>query len=56
MKSLNEDKYGFWGTLARKAKSFIDEDGSPGQYDSPERQQPPRHGPSPGIQVRPSIL
>ncbi|XP_047095708.1 uncharacterized protein LOC124708064 [Lolium rigidum] len=51
MKSLNEDKYGFWGTLARKAKSFIDEDGSPGQYDSPERQQPPRHGPSPGIQI-----
>ncbi|KAM0903323.1 hypothetical protein ACQ4PT_018746 [Festuca glaucescens] len=51
MKSLNEDKYGFWGTLARKAKSFIDEDGSPGQYDSPERQQPPRDGPSAGIQI-----
>uniref|UniRef100_A0ACD5U5X6 Uncharacterized protein n=2 Tax=Avena sativa TaxID=4498 RepID=A0ACD5U5X6_AVESA len=51
MKSLNEAKYGFWGTLARKAKSFIDEDGSPGQYDSPARQQPPRDGPSPGIQI-----
>ena len=56
MKSLNEAKYGFWGTLARKAKSFIDEDGSPEQYDSPARQQPPRDGPSPGIQVRDSIL
>lgn len=26
MKSLNESKYGFWGTLARKAKSIIDND------------------------------
>ncbi|KQK06912.1 hypothetical protein BRADI_2g31230v3 [Brachypodium distachyon] len=51
MKSLNEAKYGFWGTLARKAKSFIDEDGSPGQYDSPARQQPPRDGPSLGVQI-----
>ncbi|XP_037459308.1 uncharacterized protein LOC119330304 [Triticum dicoccoides] len=49
MKSLNEAKYGFWGTLARKAKSLIDEDGSPGQYDSPTRQQPPRDGTSPAI-------
>ncbi|CAM0957176.1 unnamed protein product [Alopecurus aequalis] len=51
MKSLNEAKYGFWGTLARKAKSFIDEDGSPEQYDSPARQQPPRDGLSPGVQI-----
>ncbi|XP_021303070.1 uncharacterized protein LOC8061277 isoform X2 [Sorghum bicolor] len=35
MKSLNEAKYGFWGTLARKAKSFLDEDCSPEQYKSP---------------------
>ncbi|KAF0928163.1 hypothetical protein E2562_038070 [Oryza meyeriana var. granulata] len=42
MKNLNEAKYGFWGALARKAKSFLDEDGSPGQYDSPARQQPSR--------------
>ncbi|KAF6994178.1 hypothetical protein CFC21_010940 [Triticum aestivum] len=49
MKSLNEAKYGFWGTLARKAKSLIDEDGSPEQYDSPTRQQPPRDGTSPAI-------
>uniref|UniRef100_A0A804QQW5 Uncharacterized protein n=1 Tax=Zea mays TaxID=4577 RepID=A0A804QQW5_MAIZE len=35
MKNLNEAKYGFWGTLARKAKSFLDEDCSPEQYKSP---------------------
>ncbi|KAG8085148.1 hypothetical protein GUJ93_ZPchr0010g8192 [Zizania palustris] len=45
MKNLNEAKYGFWGALARKAKSFLDEDGSPGQYDSPARQQPSRDAP-----------
>ncbi|KAA3490447.1 rRNA biogenesis protein rrp36 [Gossypium australe] len=26
MKSLNESKQGFWGSLARKAKSFLDDD------------------------------
>ncbi|XP_062180876.1 uncharacterized protein LOC133885218 [Phragmites australis] len=49
MKSLNEAKYGFWGALARKAKSFLDEDGSPGQYESPTRQEPPRDGASVGF-------
>lgn len=32
MKSLNESKYGFWGTLARKAKSFIDNDETTNQF------------------------
>uniref|UniRef100_A0A0D9WF61 Uncharacterized protein n=1 Tax=Leersia perrieri TaxID=77586 RepID=A0A0D9WF61_9ORYZ len=51
MKNLNEAKYGFWGALARKAKSFLDEDGSPGQYDSPARQQQTsRDAPSVGVQ------
>uniref|UniRef100_A0A0A8XZA9 Uncharacterized protein n=1 Tax=Arundo donax TaxID=35708 RepID=A0A0A8XZA9_ARUDO len=50
MKSLNEAKYGFWGALARKAKSFLDEDGSPGQYESPMRQEPPRDSASVGVQ------
>ncbi|KAG8081652.1 hypothetical protein GUJ93_ZPchr0018g11325 [Zizania palustris] len=45
MKNSNEAKYGFWGALARKAKSFLDEDGSPGQYDSPARQKPSRDAP-----------
>ncbi|XP_062231088.1 uncharacterized protein LOC133928668 [Phragmites australis] len=50
MKSLNEAKYGFWGALARKAKSFLDEDGSPGQYESPTRQEPRRDGVSVSFQ------
>ncbi|KAG8067753.1 hypothetical protein GUJ93_ZPchr0005g15881 [Zizania palustris] len=45
MKNSNEAKFGFWGALARKAKSFLDEDGSPGQYDSPARQKPSRDAP-----------
>ncbi|WOK95886.1 hypothetical protein Cni_G04593 [Canna indica] len=32
MKSLNESKYGFWGTLARKAKSIIDNEDSANQF------------------------
>ncbi|KAL6593204.1 hypothetical protein ACP70R_049088 [Stipagrostis hirtigluma subsp. patula] len=47
MKSLNEAKYGFWGALARKAKSFLDEDGSPGQHTG---QEPPRDVASVGVQ------
>ncbi|CAL4892801.1 unnamed protein product [Urochloa decumbens] len=50
MKSLNEAKYGFWGALARKAKSLLDEDGSPGQHESPTGQQSPRDGVSVGVQ------
>ncbi|TVU18709.1 hypothetical protein EJB05_34821 [Eragrostis curvula] len=52
MKSLNEAKYGFWGALARKAKSFLDEDGSPGQYESPTRQESPRDGAPVGVQFK----
>ncbi|KAK3139108.1 hypothetical protein QOZ80_5AG0377880 [Eleusine coracana subsp. coracana] len=54
MKSLNEAKYGFWGALARKAKSFLDEDGSgsPGQHESPMRHDPSRDGASVGVQPR----
>ncbi|KAJ6806454.1 uncharacterized protein M6B38_174585 [Iris pallida] len=33
MKSLNESKYGFWGVLARKAKSILDDDNPSQQYD-----------------------
>ncbi|KAJ1262222.1 hypothetical protein BS78_09G090400 [Paspalum vaginatum] len=51
MKSLNEAKYGFWGTLARKAKSFLDEDGSLGPYESPTGQQSPRSGVPAGVQL-----
>jgi hypothetical protein len=51
MKSLNEAKYGFWGALARKAKSLLDEDGSPGQHESPTGQQLPRDGGSVNVQV-----
>ncbi|RLM97939.1 uncharacterized protein C2845_PM06G26780 [Panicum miliaceum] len=52
MKSLNEAKYGFWGALARKAKSLLDEDGSPGQHESPTGQQSPRDEASVGVQRR----
>jgi hypothetical protein len=52
MKSLNEAKYGFWGALARKAKSLLDEDGSPGQHESPTGQQSPRDEASVGVQHR----
>ncbi|CAL4899981.1 unnamed protein product [Urochloa decumbens] len=53
MKSLNEAKYGFWGALARKAKSLLDEDGFPGKHESPTGQQSPRDGVSVGVQQLP---
>ncbi|KAL3531001.1 hypothetical protein ACH5RR_010323 [Cinchona calisaya] len=37
MKSLNEPKQGFWGVLARKAKSFIDDDNATQQHETPGR-------------------
>ncbi|XP_062081658.1 uncharacterized protein LOC133788260 [Humulus lupulus] len=37
MKNLNESKHGFWGALARKAKSILDDDNEPQQLDSPGR-------------------
>jgi hypothetical protein len=33
VKSLNEPKYGFFGNLARKAKTFLDEDNLPKQFE-----------------------
>ncbi|XP_065847072.1 uncharacterized protein [Euphorbia lathyris] len=37
MKPLNEPKQGFWGSLARKAKSVLDDDSSAQQFVSPGR-------------------
>lgn len=37
MKNLNEPKHSFWGALARKAKSILDDDNEPQQLDSPRR-------------------
>ncbi|XWS74453.1 hypothetical protein CRYUN_Cryun02cG0217600 [Craigia yunnanensis] len=37
MKSLNESKQGFWGSLARKAKSFLDDDNVQQQFESDRR-------------------
>lgn len=37
MKSLNESKQGFWGSLARKAKAFLDDDNVQHQIDSDGR-------------------
>ncbi|XP_030504326.1 uncharacterized protein LOC115719421 [Cannabis sativa] len=37
MKNLNESKHSFWGALARKAKSILDDDNEPQQLDSPRR-------------------
>ena len=33
MKSLNETKYGFWGVLARKAKSILEDDNATQQFE-----------------------
>lgn len=51
MKSLNESKQGFWGSLARKAKAFLDDDNVQHQIDSdgraksklPRRPMPEKH-------------
>ncbi|XP_057994056.1 uncharacterized protein LOC110667865 [Hevea brasiliensis] len=37
MRNLNESRQGFWGNLARKAKSFVEDDNAPQQVDSPGR-------------------
>ncbi|XAR58818.1 hypothetical protein NMG60_11014367 [Bertholletia excelsa] len=37
MKSLSDNKSGFWGALARKAKSIIDDDNTSQQFDMPGR-------------------
>lgn len=40
MESLNEPKQGFWGVLARKAKSFIEDEHTTQQSETPDRMQP----------------
>lgn len=40
MKSLNESKYGFWGVLARKAKSILEDDNAAGQFEDHGRHRP----------------
>ncbi|KAF5744430.1 hypothetical protein HS088_TW07G00001 [Tripterygium wilfordii] len=37
LKSLNDPKHGFWGSLARKAKAFLEDDYSPQQSHSSDR-------------------
>ncbi|KAJ0985396.1 hypothetical protein J5N97_003752 [Dioscorea zingiberensis] len=39
MKNLNESKYGFWGVLARKAKSILDDDNAAQRFESHGRNQ-----------------
>lgn len=39
MKSLNESRQGFWGSLARKAKSLLDDDNVQDQFESDERSE-----------------
>lgn len=52
MKTLNESKNGFWGSLARKAKSII-EDGEDTQHSkAPERVEPQIPGAASRSQVR----
>ncbi|XP_020101237.1 uncharacterized protein LOC109719115 [Ananas comosus] len=51
MKSLNERKHGFWGDLARKAKSII-EDGASNKSDDYGRVQPPKLDSSTGTKSR----
>ncbi|XP_020268652.1 uncharacterized protein LOC109844056 isoform X2 [Asparagus officinalis] len=40
MKSLNESKYGFWGVLARKAKSLVEDDNASQSFKNFGRKQP----------------
>lgn len=44
MKSLNEPKQGFWGTLARKAKSILDDDNVSPQNDTSGKTRFPLSG------------
>ncbi|KAH7672458.1 hypothetical protein IHE45_09G055900 [Dioscorea alata] len=39
MRNLNESKYGFWGILARKAKSILDDDNAAQRFESHGRNQ-----------------
>lgn len=52
MKPLNEPKQGFWGSLARKAKSIIEDD-TPQHLDSPGRatHQVPQNSEKPNLWI-----
>jgi len=52
MKNLNESKYGFWGVLARKAKSLIDDENASQKFENSGRKQPQMFDSSTGGQVR----
>ena len=39
MRNLNESKYGFWGILARKAKSILEDDNAAQRFESHGRNQ-----------------
>lgn len=52
MKSLNEPKYGFWGVLARKAKSILEDDNATQQFDDHGTNQQRTFDSSTGGQVR----
>ena len=52
MKNLNESKYGFWGVLARKAKSVIEDENASQKFENSGRRQPQMFDSSTGGQVR----
>lgn len=37
---MNEPKYGFWGVLAKKAKSILEDDNVSQQFDTPTKTKP----------------
>lgn len=39
MKNMEKPKRGFWGGLARKARSIIEDDDAAQQYETPERRR-----------------
>lgn len=51
MKSLNEAKYGFWGVLARKAKSILEDDDASQEFEHNGRSHPHLLNASAGGQV-----
>ncbi|XP_023760035.1 uncharacterized protein LOC111908442 [Lactuca sativa] len=50
MKNLEKPKPGFWGGLARKARSIIEDDDEPQQYETPERRRQQMSDPKNSIQ------
>ncbi|XP_054797310.1 uncharacterized protein LOC129302442 isoform X2 [Prosopis cineraria] len=48
MKTLNESKHGFWGSLARKAKSIIEDEQATLHSKAPERMEPQMPGAASG--------